>query len=97
MKHSTQDLAEMANAVGGTQIAARQWLEAGFSPGDAAAYVHAGCFDVDRTAKLKQAQIAPHQIATSGLAWDYCCGTVPLDKLKSMLPTSEMQECLHLQ
>ena len=89
MRHSIHDICEMASAIGGTQIAARQWLEAGFSPGDAAAYARAGCFDVDRTAKLKEAHIAPHLLATSGLAWDYCSGSVTLMELQRLVIVPE--------
>lgn len=90
MRHSIHDICEMAAAIGGTQIAARQWLEAGFSPGDAAAYARAGCFDVDRTAKLKEARIAPHLLASSGLAWDYCSGCVTLTELQRLIISEPM-------
>ncbi len=82
MKPSAADLAEMAAAVGGTLIAARQWLEAGFSPGDAAAYVRAGCFDVDRTLELRAAGVSPCRLASLGLGWDYCAGRVALNELR---------------
>lgn len=81
MNPSPPDLAEMASAIEGTEVAARQWLQAGFSPGDAAAYVRAGCFDVDRTQELRRAHIAPSQIAALGLGWDFCAGKVPLAEL----------------
>ncbi len=81
MKRSTQDLLEMALATGGTTVAAKQWLDAGFSPGDAKAYVDAGCFDVDRTLELKRAGISPLDIAHSGQAWDYCSGNISLSQL----------------
>jgi len=71
----------MATAIEGTQVAARQWLQAGFSPGDAAAYIRAGCFDVDRTDELRRAHIAPSQIAALGLGWDYCAGKISLAEL----------------
>jgi hypothetical protein len=72
---------EMAFATGGTTVAAKQWLDAGFSPGDAKAYVDAGCFDVDRTLELKRAGISPLDIARSGQAWDYCSGHISLSDL----------------
>ncbi len=81
MSPSPHDLTEMAAAIEGTQVAARQWLQAGFSPGDAAAYVRAGCFDVDRTLELRLAHVAPGQIAALGLGWDFCAGKVPLADL----------------
>lgn len=71
----------MAAAIEGNEVAARQWLQAGFSPGDAAAYVRAGCFDVDRTQELRRAHISPSQIAALGLGWDFCAGTVSLKEL----------------
>ncbi|WP_395750220.1 hypothetical protein [Prosthecobacter sp.] len=81
MNPSSHDLAEMAAAIQGTEVAARQWLKAGFSPGDAAAYVRAGCFDVSRTEELRQAHISPSHIAALGLGWDFCAGKVPLEDL----------------
>lgn len=81
MSPSPQDLAEMATAIESTEVAARQWLRAGFSPGDAGAYVRAGCFDVDRTDELRRAHISPSQIATLGLGWDFCAGKVSLTEL----------------
>jgi len=81
MSPSPRDLAEMTAAIEGTEVAARQWLQAGFSPGDAAAYVRAGCFDVDRTEDLRRAHITPSQIAALGLGWDFCAGKVPLSEL----------------
>ena len=81
MSPSPRDLAEMTAAIEGTEVAARQWLQAGFSPGDAAAYVRAGCFDVDRTEELRRAHITPSQIAALGLGWDFCAGIVPLSEL----------------
>lgn len=91
MRHSPADLAEMAAAVGGTHIAARQWLEAGFSPGDAAAYVRAGCFDVDRTQELRAAGVSPSRVACLGLGWDYCAGRVALSELQET-PAREATE-----
>ncbi|OYW74402.1 MAG: hypothetical protein B7Z37_18055 [Verrucomicrobia bacterium 12-59-8] len=84
MSPSPRDLTEMAAAIEGTVVAARQWLQAGFSPGDAAAYVRAGCFDVDRTAELRSAHISPSHIAALGLGWDYCAGKVPLSDLSDI-------------
>jgi hypothetical protein len=81
MKRSTQELVEMSAAIGGTTVAAKQWLDAGFSPGDAKAYVDAGCFDVDRTLELKRSGISPLDIARTGQAWDYCSGNVSLSEL----------------
>ena len=81
MSPSPYDLAEMAAAIEGTEVAARQWLQAGFSPGDAAAYVRAGCFNVDRTEELRSARISPSQIAALGLGWDFCAGKVLLSEL----------------
>ncbi|MDI1310888.1 hypothetical protein [Prosthecobacter sp.] len=81
MSPSPHKVAEMAIAIGGTEVAARQWLQAGFSPGDAAAYVQAGCFDVDRTVELNRANVSPSQIAALGLGWDFCAGKVPLAEL----------------
>ena len=81
MSPSPRDLAEMTAAIEGTEVAARQWLQAGFTPGDAAAYVRAGCFDVDRTEDLRRAHITPSHIAALGLGWDYCAGKVPLSEL----------------
>ncbi len=81
MSPSPHDVAEMAAAIESTEVAARQWLKAGFSPGDAAAYVRAGCFDVDRTEDLRRAHIAPSQIAALGLGWDFCAGKVLLAEL----------------
>lgn len=82
MSPSPRDLAEMAAAIEGNEVAARQWLQAGFSPGDAAAYVRAGCFDVDRTEELRRAHITPSQIAALGLGWDFCAGKVALEDLR---------------
>jgi hypothetical protein len=59
MKRSPQELLEMYAAICGTTVAAQQWLDAGFSPSDAKAYVDAGCFDVDRTLELKRNGISP--------------------------------------
>lgn len=81
MSPSPRDLTEMATAIEGTQVAARQWLQAGFSPGDAAAYIRAGCFDVERTDELRRAHITPSQIAALGLGWDYCAGKISLAEL----------------
>jgi|688.fasta_scaffold1997688_1 hypothetical protein len=81
MKRSPQELLEMSAAIGGTTVAAQQWLDAGFSPGDAKAYVDAGCFDVGRTLELKRNGISPLDIARTGQAWDYCSGNVALSDL----------------
>ncbi|MEZ5386188.1 MAG: hypothetical protein R3F13_11800 [Prosthecobacter sp.] len=90
MRLSPSDISQMARAIDGHEAAARQWLEAGFSPGDAAAYVRAGCFDVERTAKLRTAGVTPTHIARSGLAWDYCAGRVELTEvLPEKLPNSD--------
>lgn len=78
---SSAALREMAAAVGGTDVAARQWVDEGFSPGDAQAYVAAGCFDVGRTVALRQAGISALQMARSGLGWDYSSGSVSLAEL----------------
>lgn len=86
MKHpSSSSLREMAAAIRGTDIAARQWLDEGFTPGDAQAYVAAGCFDVPRTAELRQMGIGPLEVARSGLGWDYCSGNVTLAEFRSLL------------
>jgi hypothetical protein len=82
MRPSQADIAHMATAIGGTDTAARLWLEAGFSPGDAAAYVRAGCFDVDRTLELSNAGIPPSHIARLGLGWEFCAGKVALQELR---------------
>ncbi|WP_395733517.1 hypothetical protein [Prosthecobacter sp.] len=82
MNPSPRNLAEMAAAIQGTEVAARQWLQAGFLPGDAAAYVHAGCFDVNRTEELRRACITPSEIAALGLGWDFCAGKVALEELR---------------
>jgi hypothetical protein len=84
MTPSHRDLAEMAAAIEATEVAARQWLQAGFSPGDAAAYVRAGCFDVARTEELREAYITPSKIAALGLGWDYCAGRIPLSDLQAL-------------
>lgn len=94
MKHSTRDLAEMAAAIHGTEVAARQWLQAGFSPGDATAYIHAGCFDVERTEELRRAGIAPYQIASAGLGWDYCAGKITLEELLTLMRPQPTQEAV---
>ena len=87
MRYSQTSISEMASAINGTYTAARLWLEAGFSPGDAKAYVDAGCFDVDRTLELKRAGISPLDIVLTGQAWDYCSGNVTLSELlKSKRP-----------
>lgn len=86
MRHSPADIAAMVKAIDSHETAARLWLEAGFSPGDAAAYVRAGCFDVDRTAELRKAGISPSHIARLGLGWDYCAGKVPLAELRETPP-----------
>ncbi len=85
MRPSPHDLAEMTAAIEGTEVAARQWLKAGFSVEDAAAYVRAGCFDVARTQELREAHIAPGRIAELGLGWDFCAGKVPLANLLDSL------------
>lgn len=92
MKRSPRDLTQMAAAIGGTDTQAGQWLAAGFSPGDAAAYVQAGCFDVDRTVELRTAGISPSRIARLGLGWDYCAGKVALSELREtpLLETAEL-------
>ena len=82
MSPSPRDLAEMSAAIEGNEVAARQWLQAGFSPGDAAAYVRAGCFDVERTGELRGANITPSGIAALGLGWDFCAGKVSLVELR---------------
>lgn len=85
MKRSAQDLTAMAAAIGSHEAAARQWLDEGFSPGDAAAYVAAGCFDVPRTAELRQAGISALDIARTGLAWEYCSGTLTLAAVRRVI------------
>ncbi|MHB1083174.1 MAG: hypothetical protein ACYC67_27525 [Prosthecobacter sp.] len=82
MSPNSHDLAEMAAAIEGTEVAARQWLQAGFTVEEAAAYVRAGCFDVERTQELRQAHIAPERIAELGLGWDFCAGKVALEELR---------------
>jgi hypothetical protein len=82
MSPNSHDLAEMAAAIEGTEVAARQWLQAGFTVEEAAAYVRAGCFDVDRTEELRGACITPSQIAALGLGWDFCAGKVALEELR---------------
>lgn len=86
MKQLPQNsLREMASAIHGTDVAARLWLDEGFSPGDAQAYVAAGCFDVPRTAALKNSGISPLQMARSGLGWEYSSGGISLKELKTRL------------
>lgn len=87
MKHSCSSsvLREMAAAVGGTDVAARQWVDEGFSPGDARAYVLAGCFDVARTAALRQAGISPLDMARSGLGWEYSSGGLAVADLQRFI------------
>ena len=85
MKRSPQDLTEMAAAIGSHEAAARLWLDEGFSPDDAAAYVAAGCFNVPRTAELRHAGISALDIARSGLAWDYCSGNLTLSEIRGVL------------
>ncbi len=86
-KHPTSSsLREMAAAIRGTDVAARQWLDEGFSPGDAQAYVTAGCFDVARTVALRAAGVSPLQMARSGLGWEYSSGSLPLMELRRLLP-----------
>ena len=82
MRHSQSDISQMAAAIQGSAVVARQWLDEGFSPGDAAAYVQAGCFDVGRTVELQRAGISPSRIARLGLGWDYCAGRVGLAELR---------------
>jgi hypothetical protein len=92
MRHSQTDISTLADAIEGTDVQAQQWLEAGFSPGDAAAYVRAGCFDVDRTVELRKAGVSPSQVARRGLGWDYCAGNMPLSELleSHALETAEL-------
>ena len=78
-------LREMAAAIRGTDVAARQWMDEGFSPGDAQAYVAAGCFDVARTAQLRRAGISALQMARSGLGWDYSSGSLSLAELRRLM------------
>ena len=85
----------MSAAISGTTVAAKQWLDAGFSPGDAKAYVDAGCFDVDRTLDLKRAGVSPLDIARSGQAWDYCSGHVSLSELLELQRPALLQANLH--
>ncbi len=100
MKRSIEDLTAMARAIQNNEVAARQWLDEAFSPGDAKAYVDAGCFDVLRTVELRQAGITPLDIARSGLAWDYCSGTLSLKELQRLIspparePELPWDECL---
>lgn len=82
MRHSQADISAMTKAIASHEAAARLWLEAGFSPGDAGAYVRAGCFDVDRTVELRAAGMSPSHIARLGLGWDYCAGRVALFELR---------------
>ena len=89
MSPSPRDLAEMTAAIEGTEVAARQWLQAGFSPGDAAAYVRAGCFDVDRTEDLRRAHITPSQIAALGLV-AVPCGSAGVKARVLVLPSAVM-------
>ena len=90
-------LREMAAAIGGTDVAARQWVDEGFSPGDAQAYVAAGCFDVARTAALRQAGISPLQMARNGLGWEYSSGSLSLTELRRLLPESDGARLTALQ
>lgn len=85
----------MAAAIGSHEAAARQWLDEGFSPGDAAAYVAAGCFDVPRTAELRQAGISALDIARTGHAWDYCSGSLTLAEIRRVIaPVLEAETAL---
>lgn len=84
----------MATAIRSTDVAARQWLDEGFSPGDAVAYMAADCFDVARTADLRQAGITPLQMARSGLGWDYCSGTLSLAEVRFRLSPNTQSERL---
>lgn len=79
----------MAVAIGGTDVAARQWVDEGFSPGDAQAYVAAGCFDVGRTAELRRVGISPLQMARSGLGWEYSSGSLSLIELQRLIQVSD--------
>lgn len=92
MKRSIEDLTAMARAIQRTQVAAKLWLDEGFSPGDAKAYVDAGCFDVTRTSELKKAGISPLDIARTGLAWDFCSGTISLAELKRIITPSTAEK-----
>lgn len=92
MKRSPQDLTEMAAAIGNHEAAARWWLDEGFSPGDAAAYVAAGCFDVPRTTELREAGISTLDIARTGLAWEFCSGTLTLTEIRSAIAPVLEQE-----
>jgi len=85
MRRSIEDLTNMADAIGSNQAAAKQWLDEGFSPGDAKAYVDAGCFDIPRTSELRQSGISPLDIARTGLAWDFCSGTISLAELQRII------------
>lgn len=82
---SPGSLREMAAAIRSTDIAARQWLDEGFSPGDAQAYIAAGCFDVPRTAELRQAGISPLDMVRSGLGWEYSSGSLSMLELRLVL------------
>ena len=101
MKWSIENLTAMSRAIQSNEVAARQWLDEAFSPGDAKAYVDAGCFDVLRTVELRQAGITPLDIARSGLAWDYCSGTLSLKELQRLIsppvrePELPWDESLH--
>jgi hypothetical protein len=93
MKRSIEDLTAMARAIGSNEAAAKQWLDEGFSPGDAKAYVDAGCFDIPRTSELRQVGISPLDIARTGLAWDFCSGTISLAELQTIItPTRTERE-----
>jgi hypothetical protein len=93
MRRSNEDLTAMAHAIGGNQTAAKQWLDEGFSPGDAKAYVDAGCFDIPRTSELRQAGVSPLDIARTGLAWDFCSGAISLTELQRIItPTAADEE-----
>lgn len=89
MKRSIEDLTAMAQAIQSTQVAAKLWLDEGFSPGDAKAFMDAGCFDVTRTSELKKAGISPLDIARTGLAWDFCSGTISLVELQRIISPSK--------
>lgn len=86
---STTVVREMAAAIDGTDVAARQWMDEGFSPGDAQAYVAAGCFDVVRTAELRRVGVSPLQMARSGLGWEYSSGSLSLADLQRLIQVSD--------
>lgn len=91
MKRSTEDLTAMAQAIQSNQVAAKLWLDEGFSPGDAKAYVEAGCFDVTRTVELRQVGITPLDVTRVGLAWDYCSGAISLNEVLRLIRPSKAE------